>query len=419
MEKAKVLLWLGMMLYSLAAGAADTRIGSIIYQGNTVTQASVLDREIYIQPGDLLDERKVEKSRQAIMDLGLFRHVSYVIMGSATDKETVDVVFTVVEKYYLLILPRARADDNELHYGLQLRWDNAWGLNHNIRMLVEDRGDTSGIDENRNSLSYYYPNIQGTPYNIDIEWQSINEVDETDGLINRQDDEFGLALSRWLNPSGRNRGWLIGSRFKYQKRINEVLSGSQVSSQIDAVIFGMEVKYTSISDFEYNRGGKSYSYNLDVSDDRFGSDTDFSRHELVYRSYYRVSDNPLSNLNVQTILGHSNNDFLGEKAFSLGSSDDLRGYENDRFEGNTKLLTNIEYMFPHPGYPIVRYVYFVDLGNTYDAFEDILHKPLHVGVGFGLRWKIRSFVKLDLRADAGYGITDEDYHFTFGTRHAF
>lgn len=424
MEKTKVLLWLILFVCSFPA-AAKTVIRSIGYEGNDVTRAAVMNREIYVREGDVFDEAKIEKSRQAIMDLGLFKNVYYYLKDATTSKqfiegeEQLDVVFVVEEKYYLIILPRARANDDEVHLGIQVRWDNVAGYNHSMRLLLEDRGDTQGVDERRNSLSYYYPNINNSPYNVDIEWQSINEVDETDGVIDRQDDEYMFSMSRWLNNLGRNRGWKVGGSIKYQARNNEVISGDQFSNQQDAIILGMEISRTSVSEYEYNRGGKYYSYRLDVSDERVGSDTEFTRHELIYRSYYPIDANPLSNLNVQTKLGHANRDILGDTAFSLGSSDDLRGYENDRFNGNTVLLTNIEYMFPHPGYPLVRYLYFVDIGNTYDAFEDILHKPLNVGAGVGLRWKIRAFVKLDLRADVGYGFTDDDYRFSFGTRHAF
>lgn len=419
MAKAKGFLWLVLLILSLTDGVAENRIGAIVYQGNDATQRSVMDREIYIQAGDVLDIQKVEKSRQAIMDLGLFSRVSYFIRESEDFEATFDIVFVVKEKYYLLILPRVRVDDNELHYGLQLRWDNAWGLNHQMRMLVENRGTTQGISENRNSFRYYYPNIQESPFNVKVEWQSINNVDESDGLVNRYDEEFGLSLSRWLNKEGRNRGWLLGGRLKYRKRFNDVLIGGQASSRLDGIVLGLEAQYSSVREFEFNRAGKLYSYSLDVSDEEYGSDINFTQHELIYRSYYRVSDNPLSNLNVQTRIGHSNNDIFDQKAYSLGSSADLRGYENGRFIGNTMLLNNIEYMFPHPDYPIVRYVYFLDLGNAYEKFDEVLHKPLHVGIGVGLRWKIRSFVKLDLRGDIGYGVTDDNYRVTFGTRHAF
>jgi len=184
-------------------------------------------------------------------------------------------------------------------------------------------------------------------------------------------------------------------------------------------VLGMDIGYADVSQYEYNRGGKAYGYTLDWSHDSLGSDSQFTKHVFYYRSYYRFDSRPLSNLNVQTRLGHSNNYILGNTAFGLGGSSDLRGYENDRFNGNSMLLTNIEYVFPYESHPLLRYVTFIDLGNTYDELRDIFHRQLHVGAGFGLRWKIKSFVRVDLRVDIGYGFSDEDYHVSFGTRHAF
>ena len=61
-------------LFSVAA-----TINEIRYEGNDVTQASLLNREIYIKKGDVVDDVLIEKSRQAIMDLGLFRTVSFYL----------------------------------------------------------------------------------------------------------------------------------------------------------------------------------------------------------------------------------------------------------------------------------------------------------------------------------------------------
>ncbi len=445
MAKTKVLLWLGLLLGSFNSGAAQ-QVNQIRFEGNHVTRESVLLREIYIAPGDPLDQKLIEKSRQAIMDLGLFKKVYFHLedyiqpvvessgetaskstdvpvsetKGQATLGYKVNVVFVVEEKYYFLVLPRLRSEGDEFYYGMQVRWDNVMGRDHEMELLLEDRGKTQGVDEHRLRFNYFYQNVLESPYNIDFEWQDRNEVDEDEGIVtDRQDEDVRVTLSRWLNEKGRHRGWLIGGSVNKKRRFNEVISGFASSENVEANILGFNMLYTSVSDFEFNRGGKSYSYEMSVSDERLGSNSEFTRHLFTYRSYYRVDANPLSNLNVQTRLGHSNSLILGKKAFSLGSSDDLRGYENDRFKGNTMFLTNIEYMFPHKDYPIIRYVYFVDLGNTYDRFEDIIHKPLNIGIGVGLRWKIRAFVKLDLRADAGYGLTDEDYRFSFGTRHAF
>ena len=422
MQEIRYLIGLMLCCWSLFSVAAT--INEIRYEGNDVTQASLLNREIYIKKGDVVDDVLIEKSRQAIMDLGLFKTVSFYLKNTqaerVNDEEVlVDVLFVLEEKYFIIVLPRLKIDDNEIYYGLQLNWDNVAGINHRMRVLFQNRGVSDGIQETRNLFRYSYPNVNGSTYNIGVHVEESNRVDETEGVINRQDEIYGLTLSRWLNSQGRNRGWFVGGGVTYQYRDNDVIVGAELSGKIDTVIMGFETGYVSVSDYEYNRGGKSYGYKLDWSHESIGSEDFFVRHYLYYKSYYRFYDYPLSNLNVQTVLGHANNYILGASAFTLGSRNDLRGYENDRFSGNTMLLTNVEYMFPHDDYPIIRYVGFVDIGNTYDRLSDVFHKPLNLGVGVGLRWKIRAFVNLDLRADFGYGVTDSDYKFTFGTRNMF
>lgn len=423
MDKAKKLLWLILVFYSFNVGAVS-HINKIKYKGNEITKSPVMDREIYINSGDELNEVLIEKSRQAIMNLGLFRSVYYYMEESYTDKNEsdeslVDIIFVVKEKYYLLIVPRLKIDDNDIYYGLQLKWDNVFGLNHETRVLIEDRGNTHGVDENRYSYRYFYPNVKDSSYNLDFSMQKSNEVDETVGFVDRQDDSYSLAVSRWLNEQGRSRGYFVGSNIKYQKRFNHDLVIESDSENLDAIILGLNVGFRDLNNYKYNRGGKEYGYTLEFSHEALGSESEFTKHQFYYRSYYRFADKPASNLNVQVKFGHSNSLILDDDAFSLGSSADLRGYKNNRFTGNTQFLTNIEYMFPHVNHPVVRYVTFFDAGNTYDGLGDVFHENLNIGAGIGLRWKIRVLVKIDLRADVGYGFTDEDYRFSFGTRHAF
>lgn len=421
----KIITGLMLCLYGFAVHSAPI-INSISYQGNDVSQPDMLNREIFIAEGDEFDEVLVEKSRQAIMDLGLYKRVSYSVQyaditatAPPDEAQYVDVTFSVSEKYYVLLIPRARIDDEDKKVGLQVLWNNLWGMNHEMELLYENRGSELGVKQKRKLLRYDYPNVNNSPYSLYFELVDINDVDTTEiEALDRQDQILRLAGSRWLNDQGRNRGWFTGASVLLQHRQNVLLSDQSVE-HTDAVVLGLDIGYDNVSHYEFNRGGKAYGYTLDWSHDSLGSDSQFTKHVVYYRSYYRFDSRPLSNLNVQTRLGHSNNYILGNTAFGLGGSSDLRGYENDRFNGNSMLLTNIEYVFPNNAHPLLRYVTFIDLGNTYDELSDIFHRQLHVGAGFGLRWKIKSFVRVDLRADIGYGFSDEDYHVSFGTRHAF
>lgn len=416
------ILFVLLILCSFKAGAA-TKIRSVSFEGNFVTEESLLLREMYISEGDDLDLAKVEKSVQGIMDLGLFKSISYYLAEDYmhSDDEVTDLVILLEEKIYLLILPRVRVNEDETTLGVQVRWDNIFGLNHEMRFLVEDRGATDGINENRQRITYRYPNINGSKFDLNFKLTNQNDIDELDDLnsINRQDKNFGLGLFKWLNPAGRNKGWFAGIGFDYRLRENEVVLGPLVGNELDALVLEIQYGFRDVHEYLYNRGGKEFGYSLEASHHSLGSESEFYNHLLYYRSYYRFESRPDDNLNVQTLLGHSTNKILDDEAYSLGSSEDLRGYESGRFIGNSMLLVNIEYMSPSTVAPSLRYVYFIDIGNTYDDFSDIRQGHLKTGVGMGLRWKIPMFVKLDLRLDVGLGVTDNDVRTSFGTRHIF
>ncbi len=425
MAKKAIFFWLILCGFCVFVAEAAPRIRSISFEGNHVTRVSLLLREMFLREGDEFDQQKLDRSVQAVMDLGLFENVGYYLSEDYTDPDTpvglIDVVILVEEKYYLLILPRARVDDDELHLGIQLDWDNIWGLNHHMAFLVEDRGSDAGVSEKRQRFVYHYPNVNDSLFDLAFQFVDMNTVDENEavGPVNRKDRMLGIHVSRWLNSEGRNWGRFVGLGVDAQYRDNEIIENNLADERLDAMIVKLRYGYRYVHEYAYNRGGKAYGYNIDFSDDFLGSDSEFVKHYLYYRSYYRFDSRPDDNLNVQAQLGHATADILGDAAFALGSSQDLRGYENGLYEGNSLFLLNMEYLVPLRSFPALRYVYFIDLGNTCDDFRDLFHKPLKTGIGFGIRWKIPKFVKLDLRIDVGYGIDDDNYHVSFGSRHAF
>lgn len=426
MQRKIGLVGLLLLLSSFSVGAV-THVRSISFEGNFVTDDSLLLREMYIQEGDELDYKKIEESVQAIMDLGLFKSVSYFIaedyLFGEAGSEQADLVILLEEKYYLLIIPRIRANEDATHLGIQLRWDNMWGLNHQLRFLVEDRGTTAGIGERRERVRYNYPNVNGSRFSLHFEFVNQNNVDEYPNqidAINRKDDIFGIQLSKWLNPRGRNKGWFTSVGFDIRSRENEVVKGLLQDSELSAVVLKMQYGFQDVHEYAYNRGGKEFGYLFDFAHRDIGNtNSEYFNHLLYYRSFYRFDSRPNDNLNVQTLFGFSTEDILGDAAYDLGSSQNLRGYESGKFEGNVKLLMNIEYLTPRKETPTLRYVYFIDVGNTYNSIDDIKHGKFKTGIGMGVRWKIKAFVKLDLRFDMGYGINDRDYQASFGTSHSF
>lgn len=428
MVRIKKILLITLSLLAITAGTevyALTTIRSISFEGNDVTDEVFLRRTIYFSEGSVFDEVCMEESIQALMDTSLFKSVDYYVSSDVPEDEfaddsAVDLVIKVKEKHYLLVLPRFRVRDNETHIGIQLRWDNLFGYNHQLRYLAEDRGTTANIDEKRTEFEYGYPNVNGSSYSLGFFSVTQNEVDESEpGFeVNRADKLFGFNVHRWLNPYGRNYGWFANVGWSVNERQNEMLYAAGIDETLAAIVLRLEYGYSKTHDYGFNRAGKEYGYAVNIANRMWGSDTEYARHELYYRSYYRFPSRPRDNLNVQTILGHATHDIMDNEAFGLGG-DDLRGYDPGRFTGNALLQINMEYLRPFEDHPQWRYAGFVDLGNTYEDVSDVIHGGLKTGVGVGLRWKILSFVKLSLRIDLGYAISDKDYRITAGTHYSY
>ena len=99
------------------------RIAEISVSGNEHTSDKVILRELDLMPGDHADPDRIDRGRQAVQDLGLFREVT-VESEAVTDGVALRV--RVNEKYHLLVLPRIDANaDRDVSYGVQLRWSTS------------------------------------------------------------------------------------------------------------------------------------------------------------------------------------------------------------------------------------------------------------------------------------------------------
>jgi outer membrane protein assembly factor BamA len=106
-------------------------------------------------------------------------------------------------------------------------------------------------------------------------------------------------------------------------------------------------------------------------------------------------------------------------AYALGGNKNLRGYDSSSFTGNAFVLLNVQYLRPLFGYKPLRGVVFVDIGNTYPSNREITLGKLHSDIGVGLRFRLKSFVKIDLRVDAAYAHETGEWTYFAGTKEMF
>ncbi len=113
------------------------------------------------------------------------------------------------------------------------------------------------------------------------------------------------------------------------------------------------------------------------------------------------------NLNFQFQGAFASDCLYQEYNYKLGSST-LRGYERDSQAGNAYLLANIEYLHPLLGNEPIRGVIFADFGNSWENIDDMDLFDMEGSVGFGVRAKVKCFVKLDLVLECAFSASGEN-----------
>ena len=254
----KVLLII-LMLSCFSVDAA-TYINKILFEGNEKTTNEVMRREIFIAEGDALDGQKILDSVQAIMDLGLFRSVDYYlqedVVSDSSGKGQIDVVFVVKEKYYLIVIPRLKTEDNRVNLGVQLRMDNIGGLNHQLRFLLLNRGKKSGVREMKKQLTYVDAYVADSDYTFSLSVTdnnnvTVNSLTEDENVI---DQALSVGVSKYLDRRRGSRGYFIGLGVNYQSREFEGVSSGLLLDETDATSLSVDFGYEDVHRYLYNRG---------------------------------------------------------------------------------------------------------------------------------------------------------------------
>jgi outer membrane protein assembly factor BamA len=404
-------------------------IKAIEFSGNKVTRPVILEQEMLVKVGDVADPALIEGSRQAIMDLGLFVAV-YAHVEPYEDGVTVHII--VKEKYYILPIPKLNRDErNNVNLGAEIVVDNLAGFNQQfkLRYETEKAGGLSGGTVTTNTVSYSYPRLLGSRFNLSaaIDKQVMPAEVLTGGVLasvyEKDARSASAQITRWLEPLGPSRGWQVGGGLVWRHNGYDYVSGVPTSAFQDAQAVGVSVlgQFTDVHDYLYSRSGLEFGYSGEYGVRTLGSDTRYTRHEFFYRKYLLLDGQSHQNVDLQGRVGLSSGDMFPDDlyAFSLGGNKSLRAYESGTFTGNTYVLANIQYLRPLFGYLPLRGALFVDIGNAYPSNNELHVGDLHWDAGIGLRLRLKSFVKIALRLDVSYARETGEVRVYAGTKEMF
>lgn len=394
-----------LLCLAAAAHAQDeprATLREIEFRGNETTEPVTMLREMSVKVGDPVDAREIERSRQGVQDLGLFRSVD-------ADLEPVEggvkLVVKVKEKHYILPLPRADASsDGGYGYGAQLRWDNVWGLNHTFNPYFERRQPSEGDNDpekrgvqTRAQLRYSAPFVFEkvgahfsagyfkTPYLEPLEYE------ETTTFVS-------AGLTRKLSEGRRSQGWtgVTGLTWNNQEHNGatvptdpaDVAKGHAVS--LSAGAYYRDLRFNVYSDEGVLYGFEAQSATKDVA-----SDYDFTSYGLTYYRYLDVGTTPHQNLNFSLDVRARHDGRYGGDFYAIGGVETVRGFEPETVKGDAYYAASIEYLRPVFRNSI-RVLAVVDAANAFTGPGDMNLDKVYVSAGLGVRFRIQAFVALDL-----------------------
>jgi outer membrane protein insertion porin family len=394
----------------------QVRIQAVEPEGNAITRATVIQREMGIRQGDLFSQRALERGRRRLQRLGFFHQVGEieVLPGSQPDLAVLRVPVEEGRTNRIdgVVGYQPASDDRDGYFtGLvDLSFRNLMGTGRRVEASWSRRDPLSS----RLRFGYQEPWLLGLPVTVGGFIQQINQDSSY------AQTSLGLEATTFLGEH-LVAGVLFGSeRIIPDSRGGQGLPNSRTYSaglrlELDvrddllAPRRGGRYGTTVRHRFKENRATATYQpVQKDVQSTEFTADLEqyqqLFRHQVVVLGVHLGeirSDEDVVPLNEQ---------------FKLGGARTLRGYREEQFHGSRILWANLEYR-----YMLGRHSWaflFLDGGHYLyrrqnpltEALEDVSDEK--VGYGLGLRVESRlGILGVDYGLGEGDGLTEGKVHF--------
>jgi outer membrane protein assembly factor BamA len=373
-------------------------------------------REMVVAVGEPADPQRIERSRQAVMDLGLFRSVT---VRQEPVPDGVRLVFVVKEKWYILPLPRIGYDtDKHLSLGGQLTWYNVAGLNQTARVhWVRSGAGSAGRGPTQTlSLDYDIPFLDDTAWALSLSGgRSRGPVtDATDGTEYNETTEYGSAVfTRALSGPPFSQGWHAGAGLRWQREDTDGLNAPVPFGHATAVV-GV-AGYRDLRYHVYSEAGSAFNINAAVAVQGVASDYSYDQLSMSWARYLEIGDTPYQSLNFFASGGVRFQGPPRGDAFYIGGRSTLRAYRSDAFEGNGYFRVAAEYLHP-VHWDWLRALVVLEAGNAWpQAYEPDLRR-IHTSLGLGLRLRVTWLVNFEVEAGVAVPLDDRAAPRFFGGR---
>ncbi|MDD2478557.1 MAG: outer membrane protein assembly factor BamA [Victivallaceae bacterium] len=389
-------------------------VKDVVITGNKITKDKVIRRELVIQPGDPLDNNRIEASQSRLMGMGYFGKVDTVSVNTDEIGKR-DVIFDVEEKSTFAfkigggysdtdsLLGMAEISNSNFDITDPQSYFQGGGQRFRIQGML-------GLERMGFNVDFTEPWLFDIPLRLDLS-----------GYWNEYQYDY------WYEQRGGARVTLakqffddftsvaLGYKFEYVRvyHVDRDESREMQDSQGNWLVSQPSISLTRDTRDSMLEPTSGYYLNFtsSITPQFLGSSEDYYRLEAKGSLYYSFLDKAIITHvggKIGTVAGFNPNDDVPifERYF-LGGGDSIRGFpyreigHNDinghNLGGQSMLLLTAE--VSHPIWSFIRGAVFVDVGNAWHKSYRYDMSGINVGAGYGLRIKVPYFnapVKLDL-----------------------
>jgi outer membrane protein assembly factor BamA len=398
--------WLGwLMLCGVPVLAASDPIGRIEIEGNATTREEVILRELAVGVGEVADPDALEASRQAILDLGLFREVSVAVV---TDPDGTQVLrIELREKRYLLPVPRLDASsDKDYSYGAQLRWSNVGGRNHRLNAYIEQSRFENESDRERDDLwrlSYQAPYLFNDRDGLFVSAEQLDRRNPAG--FEEHFDRFAIGIQRDLRKDRPRHGWELGLGLLWERQDTSGPAAPDPDGTATALL--ASARFDAQRFHVYSETGQRLDLQLQAARRGWASDYSYGLWNARYVNAWQYREREHENLRLVLGAGSRAGGPDSRDQFSLGGSGSLRGYEADFLEGDRYYYGAVEYLRPIR-WDWLRLLALVEVGGIDDDQAGERSGEPYANLALGVRIRLTWFVDVEIEAGLAYPLRGGD-----------
>ena len=413
----------------------EPRVGDIIIQGNTKTKTHVIRRELRVKKGDLFNATLLRFSINRLQGLNYFEDVSVGFEPGESDGE-VNLILTVQEqKTGRMTFSIGHGSASGWSGGLGYDDSNWKGLGHKVSVGFE-----TGKKE-QYWINYTEPYMDDTHYAWKAgfykrTWEDLMRYassDQGDDVESVKYDQKKTGVYYGFGKKFRGNSkmsWFVtldwhdtevipksGDFDPYYSR-NNLLSGK---------IFTVQASLTRNNLDEYTPypKGDLEVLTVDQALETLGGEYSFTKYSLEARWYLPIrglaryvdlfdkvdeEENPII-FATRMRAGFSSGALPWAEQYFVGGGTTVRGFKDDRYEGDEMFLANVELRVPFE--KNFSFVVFYDTGMAWDKDrgESFSFSELKGAYGIGVRVKTPLG---NIRVDVANGDNETETQFGFG-----